>query len=240
MKYPSKFSGLISIRGHHFYADLINDSSTVIDLGANMGQFSHQINQLFGCRCYAVEAIPYLYDKIVQTSLVKVLNYAITSSDQTVKFYIDKNPEFNHIAKLSDINETKTLIEVDGISLESLVKKYSIECIDLIKMDIEGSEIDVFSTLSDELLTKVKQVTVEFHDFMFDIAEEVDLIESRMKKLGFIEIVFSKNNRGDVLFINKSKCAIPKWRYFYIQHIARYTRGALRIINRVISRNTNE
>lgn len=52
--------------------------------------------------------------------------------------------------------------------------------------------------MSDDLLYKVKQITVESHGFMFPIKKEIELIKRRLKLLGFICIVYSRANHGDV------------------------------------------
>ncbi|BAZ10112.1 hypothetical protein NIES4071_19260 [Calothrix sp. NIES-4071] len=236
MKNLTKFSGLVSLRGHHFYANLINHNSIVVDLGSHLGEFSHQISTLAGCKCYAIEALPSLYVKIQETPLVKKFNNAISLSNQPVKFGVTDNPEFNHIDKWSVDNVIET-ITVEGISLESFMQEQHIQSIDLLKMDIEGAEIDLFQSLSDASICRIKQITVEFHDFIFPIATEVKFIKNRLKKLGFYCIVFSKKHNGDVLFLNKKYCNIPIIYFIYIRFFAKYVRGISRILNRFFDKN---
>jgi FkbM family methyltransferase len=236
MKKINKFSGLVSIRGHHFYANLINHNSIVVDLGSHLGQFSHQVSSFAGCKCYAIEALPSLYAKIEETPLVKKFNYAISLSNQPVKFGVTDNPEFNHIDKWSVDNLIET-ITVEGISLETFMQEQHIQSIDLLKMDIEGAEIDLFQSLSDASICKIKQITVEFHDFVFPIATEVEIIKNRLKKLGFYCIVFSKTNNGDVLFLNRKYCNMPIIDSIYIRFFAKYLRGISRIVSRFFDEN---
>ncbi|WP_158516592.1 FkbM family methyltransferase [Scytonema hofmannii] len=231
MKSIQDISGLVSIRGHHFYANLIKSDSVVIDLGAHLGQFSHEVSQLFGCQCYAVEALPSLHKKIQETHLIKKFNYAISDSNEPVQFCVTDNPEFNHIGNWA-VSAVKEKITVEGISLESFMKKCQIQSIDLLKVDIEGAEIDLFNSINDETLCKVKQLTVEFHDFVFPIHKEVEAIKERLKSLGFACIVFSKANNGDVLFLNKTQCYIPLWNFVYILYFSKYVRGFIRMFIR--------
>ncbi|NWF61053.1 MAG: FkbM family methyltransferase [Fischerella sp.] len=229
----TNFSGLVSLRGHHFYASLINHNSIVVDLGSHLGQFSHQVSSLAGCQCYAIEALPSLYAKIPETPLVKKFNYAISLSNQPVKFGVSDNPEYNHIDKWSVGNVIET-ITVEGISLETFMQNQHLQSIDLLKVDIEGAEIELFQSLSDASICKIKQITVEFHDFVFPIAREVEIIKNRLKNLGFYCIVFSRKNNGDVLFLNRKYCDIPIIDSIYIRFFAKYLRGISRIVSRLL------
>jgi FkbM family methyltransferase len=235
MNSVKKASGLIAIRDHHFYANLINSESVVIDLGSHLGQFSSEVSDIFDCHCYAVEALPSLYKEIVETPLLKKFNYAISLEDKPVQLCITDNPEGNHIDRGSGGNVLEK-ITVEGITIESFIKAQKLETIDLLKIDIEGAEIELFNSLSDETLRKIKQITVEFHDFKFSMLEEVESIKNRLKSLNFACVVYSRIHHGDVLFINKEQCKVPSFIYFYIQYLSRYTTGLPRMIKRHFKR----
>ena len=72
-----KHSGLSYLQTHSIYSKILDSDSVVIDLGANLGQFSEAITREFNCRCYAIEADPSLYSQLPENSLVKNFNYAI-------------------------------------------------------------------------------------------------------------------------------------------------------------------
>ncbi|NET07880.1 MAG: FkbM family methyltransferase [Symploca sp. SIO2B6] len=235
MEPVKNISGLVSVRGHHFYANLINSNSVVVDLGSHLGQFSHQVSNLFKCQCYAVEALPSLHQKIVQNPLVKKFNYAISSADKPVEFCVTDNPEANHVSQFS-VGTVSEKITVEGVTIESFMDRNNIECIDLLKVDIEGAEIDLFNSMSDKTLKSIKQITVEFHDFKFQISREVEAIKAKLKSLGFACIVFSMTTNGDVLFINLNKSYIPKFRYIYIRYFAKYVRAFPRLMKRLFSK----
>jgi len=223
---------LHSFRGHHCYTKIISSNSVIVDLGAHLAQFSHEISNDFKCKCYAVEVLPSLYTEIIETPLVKKFNYAISNTNAPVEICVTDNPESNHIAKY-DTDSNQEIISVQGVTLESFIKQHNLEWIDLLKVDIEGAEINLFESLTDETIFKIKQMTIEFHDFKFDIRNEVEAIKERLKSLGFICIVFSRTNNGDVLFINKHKCNIPILDYIYLKYLARYIRGSRKILKRI-------
>lgn len=209
------------LRDHHFYSGLIDSGSTVVDLGAHLGEFSYQISNGFGCKCYSVEASPALYSQIQRTHLIKPFNYVITNSNEPVTLYISKNPESNSLNKLStDRWGTEKSEFVDGITFETFLDNNKIVSIDLLKVDIEGAEVQLFDSVSDDTIRQIKQITIEFHDFIkeFNCANEVKEIKKRLKSLGFFSLVFSRPYNFDILFINKAICNISnlEWLKLYI------------------------
>ena len=76
-----KKSLITTIRGHSFYTGLVNRESIVVDLGAHKGEFSSEMSNSFGCKCYLVEALPALYSKIVEGPLAQKYNFAMAGRD---------------------------------------------------------------------------------------------------------------------------------------------------------------
>ena len=62
--------------------------------------------------------------------------------------------------------DNKSAQEVPGLTLKLFMAKCGIETADLIKVDIKGAELNMFEACSDELLSRVGQFSVEFHDFI--------------------------------------------------------------------------
>lgn len=218
-----KKSRLTLFNDHYFYSPLINHDSIIVDLGAHIGEFSRQISNSFGSKCYAVEALPTLYSQIIENHLIKKFNYAITRFNGPVTLYIAKTHGVSSVNKtIPEGSGIVASIVVEGINIESFLQTNAITFIDLLKVDIEGSEIDLFNSISDKALSKIKQITVEFHDFIkeFDCAKEIKQIKKRLISLGFFCIVFSRpyGSHLNVLFINKKQCKISnlEWLHFYI------------------------
>ena len=57
-------------------------------------------------------------------------------------------------------------VQVPGITLKSFFEYISADMIDLAKIDIEGAEITMFGSTDDQTLLSIKQISIEFHDFM--------------------------------------------------------------------------
>ena len=53
---------------------------------------------------------------------------------------------------------------IDALCIDTLLLKYNIDCIDVLKLDIESSEKQLFSQNYQNWLPKVKLIIIEFHD----------------------------------------------------------------------------
>ena len=60
----------------------------------------------------------------------------------------------------------KTNNSIDAISISQIVESNNIHQIDLLKVDIEGSEIEIFSDNFEEWLKITKVIIIELHDWM--------------------------------------------------------------------------
>jgi FkbM family methyltransferase len=212
---------------HTFIADFINEDSIVLDLGGNKGEFSKFIVDEFRATAYVIEPIPELFNQIPEHPKIKKFQYCI-SQEKDVEISI---PE-NQCATIYDKNCNKKII-CKGITLEDFLKENNIKKVDLLKVDIEGAEIEMFENLSEEILKNINQITVEFRDFLWpELKPKVELIKNKIQNSGFYCIPFSITNNGDVLFIKKN--LISKFQYLYLKYFERFRRGFIRRIKRYL------
>lgn len=67
--------------------------------------------------------------------------------------------------------QTKKMIHdsgqtIDAITLDEIMKQYRIEIIDLLKIDIEGAEKELFSAHHEYWLSRTSVIAIELHDFL--------------------------------------------------------------------------
>ena len=116
----------------------INPGDTVFDLGANFGMFSAYAASK-GCNVYAFEPFNSAVTRYLENlkkvySNINIISSAIADKEGVSYLSIDKN---NYGG--SFIND-KEGIMVPTTTIDSFIKKSSIERVDFIKADIEGSE----------------------------------------------------------------------------------------------------
>jgi FkbM family methyltransferase len=172
-----RFLGLEDIQGHHVYAPGLSASSLAIDAGANNGAFSTALVRRFGCRVIALEANPILTGGRELPREIDWRNMALAATSGEALFRVSQNPEASSLREdlvlPRDVQSTR-MVEVT--SLTDLSRREGCGGFDLVKLDIEGAEIDVLMSESDEMLRSIRQIAVEFHSF---IAGDQELIALR-------------------------------------------------------------
>ena len=200
-----------AIRGHSLYTPPLGADSVIVDLGANRGEFALQMSRRFGGRYYLVEGNPDLQDELRVQTPFHVLPYAIAPADGPIRFNVAKNDEGSSILALPATSvydcTLDRSVEVAGKRLESILAEIDEPRVDLLKVDIEGAEIEMLTTANPTHLQAIGQITVEFHGdsvFGFGLHREVERAIDRLKGLGFVALNFSRPMRTDVLFVNRA------------------------------------
>jgi len=226
---------LTQVNDHTFMRQLVSRDSIVIDLGANHGGFSHTMANNFKCKCIAIEPNPALCKTIKPHALITVKNVAVAATSGILPFHVCKNDEASSLIR-TDNNDAIETIQVPSITLRALLAQLNIESVDLLKMDIEGAEIDVLNECPDDLLCRVKQITVEFHDFNGLISREsaVGVID-RLHQLGFHVFPMWMRSHGDTLFVNRSITKLGNFDRIWSRRVVRNWWWTKRFIKRKLN-----
>lgn len=146
---------------------LIPDCTIVIDVGANVGQFN------FFCRHYlrskriiSIEPIKECFDLLVLNSnnVNDCINEIVGVNTNELIFNIAKDsPQLSSYIKNKNVEYIKSYA-VRASKLDELLKNFDIKRVNLLKVDTEGSELDVLNS-SVNLLGKVDHVLVEMSIF---------------------------------------------------------------------------
>jgi FkbM family methyltransferase len=115
---------------------------------------------------FAIEANPYLIDKIPKAPDTIILNKAIWIKDDKIKFYfIHENDSLGSVYKEHNgMKYTKPMF-VESIDFSQWIKRNftANDCI-IVSLDIEGSEYDVLNKMiADNTIKYIHQLIVEFH-----------------------------------------------------------------------------
>lgn len=188
--------------------------SSFIDIGAHVGDFTYTVKSKFPkCECLMIEANPYCepYLKLNGNSYVMA---ALTSKRTKLPLFVEKINKIGTGASLYKENtrfyeEGKfDIIEVETETLDSLNISPS-QMIDLIKIDTQGSELDVLLG-GEKTFKRSKYILIEVSLVEYNIGSPlIDNIMKQMREYHFkIEdiIGYHYNNNQifqmDVLFKN--------------------------------------
>lgn len=134
-------------------------SKVILDLGAHIGLTSIYLSLRYPeAKIIALEASTenflLLKENTSAFKNIECVNKAVYFEDGIVNFGGEK---LSYNQKVSD-RGTPTI----AVSIDSLMKEYGLNQIDLLKVDIEGGEIDLLSKNND-WLEKVKNIIIEIH-----------------------------------------------------------------------------
>lgn len=139
----------------------------MIDAGANIGTFSIYSSTFNVEKIYAIEPFPMTFDQFKKNIDLNSLNpkiksfqLALSGSDGTRTMDLSPGPSQSR-GLLADTNEKG--LTVPAMSLKSFLSQIGEKKIDLLKIDIEGGEYDVFEHCDQETFNKINEIVMEYH-----------------------------------------------------------------------------
>ena len=145
--------------------DFGQDVAYIIDAGANIGLTSAYLaNRFPNAQILALEVDQQNFELLAAntlpypgvTPLLKGLWH------RGANLVIDNPEDYAWAFTVSEAGE-KGSSTVEGISVADLLRDFGWERVDLLKMDIEGAELEVLSRGTEEWFDRVRVLAVEFH-----------------------------------------------------------------------------
>jgi len=209
--------------------DLINEilqpDDFFLDIGANIGYFSllaaiHQPS----AKVISFEPVTTVFKlfeeniSLNNVSNIKTINAAVGEKDDEKEIYIstDDNTGMSSFQKTENYSGKKEKVKV--IAIDSWFRSSGLSKIDLVKIDIEGSELSALKGMNEMLLNFKPLLIVEINPDTLRLFNHgsVDII-NYLKQLGFDGFLISKTgklettnknllqNACNVLFIHNEK-----------------------------------
>lgn len=221
---------------------VLNEGSTVFDVGANIGLFSIWVYELCNkdINVYAFEPIPQVFQVLAANAnrfdpqKLKVFPFGLSqqSKTQTFSYYPNATPlstaypdtleegrdKFKKAAlqKIAIVRKNNDLFspfywyswlprflllymidrtldkafQIEQVTcqlkaLSEIISEYNVQQIDLLKIDVEKSELDVLLGIKEQDWSKIQQVVVEVHN----LERRVDKVTALLKSQGFSKIM---------------------------------------------------
>jgi FkbM family methyltransferase len=149
----------------------LNSKSTVIDLGANVGEFSSYISDMYNSKVYLYEPNPNCFSILKKlfnkNKKVKIFKLGVTNSSGFRKLYFHQNDinKDSFFAGCSyDKNKynifIKNFLYTKTINIQNILLRH--KTIDLLKIDIEGEEYRIIKPILKNI-NKIKCILIELH-----------------------------------------------------------------------------
>lgn len=185
----------------------LKEGDVVLDIGANIGVFAIYVAtrqkdvSVFAYEPFATN-VEFLRKNVSDSGIdsIQIFEKAIAGQTENRNIKVEENWVTNSI---SATNDDKDGLQVSCISLDDAIAKMD-KC-DLLKIDCEGSEYEIFYNASEETMKQIRKVACEYHyvddetqngDALKDFFEKnhfrVDLFEPIDDETG---IIFARNTR---------------------------------------------
>lgn len=148
--------------GFHFDTE----PCSIIDAGANIGCAAVYFARRFrDAKIICVEPTPSTFEllerNIEPLDNVQAVNMAVWCDNSSIEI---ADSSVHHLAiRVQPRSDSENTIPVDARTIESIMKIAGIKTLDLLKMDIEGAELEVFER-PEEWLDAVQCLVIEFHE----------------------------------------------------------------------------
>jgi FkbM family methyltransferase len=214
----------------------------VVDIGASQGLFTNYVAAIYRdkrndqIQIFAVEPIPEVASRIESRKNIVVVVAAVLPDNRIpptgiVRLNVLKNVELSSILHLNNGLDTKVwsehlsgteverVIEVPAITLEQLMNSYKIPHIDFLKIDTQGTDLDVLESAGDKI-SAIKAVVMEFpysaDSALYESETHLRIALERVQSLGFSPVRIIPNGGGECnVFLRNTSLSLSD--YFQIE-----------------------
>lgn len=183
----------------------IHEGDIVIDIGANIGYFTLLAARLVGekGKVFAFEPEPNNYDLLLKN--IEINNYknvipiqkAVSNENKTTKLFLRQDSSMNSLLEGFNANPSIGDISIDTVTIDNFFKDNPLKSkIKLIKMDIEGAEMQAILGMLD-LIKENKELVIitEFNpSFIRKSGFEPQDFLSKINEFGFLCKIISESN----------------------------------------------
>jgi len=183
----------------------IKSDDVILDLGANIGYYVLMECMLLknSGKIYAIEPdsrnIDYLKENLTinpeyKNTSVEIIEGAISDFDGTAKFYLADRTNLNTFNISSDDNFRE--VDVKVYNFKTFIEDKG--KIDLVRMDIEGHEVEVFNSLISLLTTNPElapqKIVFETHKSKYNDEHNMEKVLTELFNLGYYPKVMTTAN----------------------------------------------
>ncbi len=154
---------------HEYYrVPLASSPATILDLGANIGLATVYLGRLFpGAELACVEPVPDNIRLLVRNLDLNavhatVIPAAVDASDGRLTMELQVR-DYEHKIAAAGARSSRPTVDVDGISVPTILQRLGWDRIGLLKVDIEGHEAALLARNCD-WLNRVDAMCIECHD----------------------------------------------------------------------------
>jgi FkbM family methyltransferase len=184
----------------HLPSVKLRSSPTIIDCGANIGLVSlAYINAYPKANIHAIEPASDNFE-LLRKNLggndgIRIIRAAVSNQSGTGQLVLSKRSPSSHSMSEAAIRHQGKRERIDLITLKDYLDRNNIEKVDLLKLDIEGAEMDAIEGLG-KRIRDVRVIVGEVHPKIVDENE----VKKKLVESGFEIIRWERGFRGGINF----------------------------------------
>jgi FkbM family methyltransferase len=162
------------------YENLSTDS-IIIDCGGFKGEWAEKMHSKYGCKIIIFEPIPH-YQQLIKERFkgnndIEVLELGVSKVPGIYEISIEDDASSLHHGKSISSISIKTINLIEFLSTRGIDK------VDLVKMNIEGSEYEMLEDIIDKKKSSLfSNIQVQFHRFVKDCYQRRNLIRESLSQ----------------------------------------------------------
>lgn len=176
------------------YVPTVKEGSVIIDIGAHIGKYSVILGKMIGSKGLVVAIEPHPLNFLFLLLNIHINNLTNIVKPYRVATWEMDNMELNlNIALESGLHSvmfkprgTMGSIRVRTRTVDSLIHELKLNKVNLIKIDVEGAEIDVLRG-AEETLKRTRYLQVEVFD------QNLNEVKTMLRKYGFRKLAEIKH-----------------------------------------------
>jgi FkbM family methyltransferase len=179
---------------------VVEKGDVVLDIGANKGFFTLNALQKGASKVYSVEPVKHSYEQIKKLLKdfpnVEPINKAIGETNGTISMFVDPDASAtNCVTAYGDMfGRESNVVEVESVNINTLIEQINVG-IDYMKVDCEGSEFELFKTISEKNLMSIGKMAIETHGDEIDNFVHEKLMDNNFKVYRYDNILFAVNKK---------------------------------------------
>jgi FkbM family methyltransferase len=147
---------------------VVEEGDVVLDIGANKGFFTLNALQKRASKVYSVEPVNHSYEQIKKLlndfPNVEAINKAIGETNGTISMFVDSDDSAtNCVTTYGEMfGRESNKVDVESVNINTLIEQIDSK-INYMKVDCEGSEFELFKTITEQNLKNIDKLVIETH-----------------------------------------------------------------------------
>ena len=177
-----------------FLVEQLEEDMICLDIGANLGYFAFLESSRVGKtgKVIAVEPAPLTFElfkkniKLQKYQNISSYNFAFSNKTGTIDFFISNSSNWSRIIGAKDPyhGDKGKIIKVKCNTIDNFIEELELKKLDLIRVDLEGYEFEIFEGAQKTLLELKPMLQIEIHRDFMGIEKSMIFLKN-MKDLGY-------------------------------------------------------